>query len=317
LDPGETVGLPGTSLTWGRFRVVWKADRDQVSPPDPGVAFRGALGKAFHKIACSCPHKAVSHGPACSYAAVFETPVPKGVVFRTGSDRAPHPFVLSTGSVPAGRLLREGDRVAVDLTLVGKGCGYLPYFVLALRAVGQAGIPPSGGPLSLASVHQLRGMRWTSIYDRATGVLTPRKFAVGPPEEPALKADRWLLATRTPLCLRRAGREILHPRFADVVAVAARRLNQLTAVHQPEVVPFDFRHLLPLAGRVEWRELWSRRVSTSRRSAGQGQEMPLAGILAAFEAKGDLSPFAPLMRWASLLHLGRHTAFGLGEIEIA
>jgi hypothetical protein len=44
--------------------------------------------------------------------------------------------------------------------------------------------------------------------------------------------------------------------------------------------------------------------------------MKLGGLVGTLTLECDLSPFAPLLRAAEILHTGKDAAFGLGKIEV-
>ncbi len=61
---------------------------------------------------------------------------------------------------------------------------------------------------------------------------------------------------------------------------------------------------------LHWRD-WQ------RYSNRHGTKMSLGGFLGEMEIAGDLAPFAPLLRAAEVLHVGKCATFGLGKVEIA
>jgi hypothetical protein len=44
--------------------------------------------------------------------------------------------------------------------------------------------------------------------------------------------------------------------------------------------------------------------------------MKLGGLVGSLTLEGDLSPFAPLLRAAEILHAGKGAVFGLGKVEV-
>ena len=45
--------------------------------------------------------------------------------------------------------------------------------------------------------------------------------------------------------------------------------------------------------------------------------MTLGGFMGELEVEGELTPFAPLLRTAEILHVGKGATFGLGRLQIA
>lgn len=44
--------------------------------------------------------------------------------------------------------------------------------------------------------------------------------------------------------------------------------------------------------------------------------MKLGGLVGDLHLEGDLAPFAPLLRAAEVVHVGKGATFGLGKVEI-
>src|SRR3954447_21370243 len=57
---------------------------------------------------------------------------------------------------------------------------------------------------------------------------------------------------------------------------------------------------------LDW-ERWSQRQSAA---------MKLGGLVGSLTLEGDVSPFAPLLRAAEILHAGKGAVFGLGKVEV-
>ena len=108
-----------------------------------------------------------------------------------------------------------------------------------------------------------------------------------------------------------------HPSFRDLAFNMLRRILELAHFHVPgAAIDWDFRALLDRAGKVRiaaadvhWqdRERWSQRQQTS---------MKLGGIVGRLVLEGELEPFAPLLRAAEVVHLGKGATFGLGKVVV-
>jgi len=105
--------------------------------------------------------------------------------------------------------------------------------------------------------------------------------------------------------------------FRALAFAMLRRTLELAHFHVPGAdVDWTFRPLLDQAANVQvkaanlhWRD-WQ------RYSSRQKTKMSLGGFVGDLELAGDLAPFAPLLRTAEILHVGKG-AFGLGKMEIA
>jgi hypothetical protein len=97
-----------------------------------------------------------------------------------------------------------------------------------------------------------------------------------------------------------------------------RRTLELAHAHVPgAALDWDFRPLLDQASDVRvaaadlaWQEQerWSQRQQTAMR---------LGGVVGTMAFEGDLTPFAPLLRTAELVHVGKGATFGLGQVKLS
>jgi CRISPR-associated endoribonuclease Cas6 len=213
--------------------------------------------------------------------------------------------------------LQPSQAFRFDLSLFGRGCRYVPYCVLALQRVGSVGFGKGKGRFVLTAVLQRQGTRWHSIFDPRTGLLSARKPQEGLPMGSPLPSDRWEIRTLTPLHLQKDGSPVKHPEFGDFVLAICRRLNHLSAAHQEGRVQVDPRPFMERCRGIRWKETEYRWVVTQRYSARQDRHMPLEGVLATYCAEGDLEPFADLFRLGEVMNIGKHTAFGFGQIAVA
>ncbi|PID64654.1 MAG: hypothetical protein CR963_00115, partial [Gammaproteobacteria bacterium] len=53
-----------------------------------------------------------------------------------------------------------------------------------------------------------------------------------------------------------------------------------------------------------------------RYSQRQRQKMPLDGIMGTVTYEGELAEFMPLVEFCTQTHIGKQTAFGLGEMVV-
>jgi hypothetical protein len=122
-------------------------------PSFSGSTFRGAFGAEFRRIACL----PLCHDPGdcmiaaqCAYARIFEAkPVKEGYT-PAGDGGLPRPFVIHPPV--GGRGIEPGQRFTFHLALVGSAADYVPYFILAWRELGRAGLGRGRGRFKLETV---------------------------------------------------------------------------------------------------------------------------------------------------------------------
>ena len=125
-------------LSFLSLRLVLKATTSLEMPPFKGSTFRGAFGHAFKETVCVVEHRDCGHcllRMRCAYPYIFDTPVPEGATRMRKYPQAPHPFVLLPPLETKTRY-EPGDSLAFDLTLIGRGSDFLPYFLYTFEQLG-------------------------------------------------------------------------------------------------------------------------------------------------------------------------------------
>ncbi len=314
--------VPAPALPVGRYRMRFAAaGRLAMGDRYLGSAWRGALGHALKKTVCvtrerDCPTCLLYR--SCVYPYVFETPPPPDTGKMRCYPAAPHPFVLEPEPPRQG----AGDgagQMRLGLTLIGRACAHLPYFVHALARAGRDGVGPGRPALELVEVEQEDSPgsgRWSPIY-RPPGPLEaapPRPCAAPPPPPGALE-----ITFLTPLRLKRDGRNVRPEafRFADLLGSVLRRVSMLSYFHTEQPFETDFAALkeraaaLELAGReLRWHD-WT------RYSSRQGTTMQMGGLVGRVRLEGGAADeFWPLLWLGQWVHAGRAASMGLGRYTI-
>jgi hypothetical protein len=105
--------------------------------------------------------------------------------------------------------------------------------------------------------------------------------------------------------------------FRALAFAILRRTLEIAHFHVPGAsIDWTFRPLLEqasavrvVASRLRWHD-WQ------RYSTRQGTPMTLGGFVGELEVEGPLTPFAPLLRTAEILHVSKGATFGLGRMEV-
>ena len=278
-------------------------------PEFAGSMLRGAFGGALKRTVCvmrlrDCAGCPLEH--ACVYTTVFETRPSPGRGLMTRYDRAPHPYVLVT---PLGGGPAEG--LDAGLRVFGPARGSLPFLLRAFEEAGARGFGPGRVRHRLAEVR-----------DEDGGVLwRPGEAYPVAPEGPAPAAvgRRVRLRLRSPLRMTRDGRLVTPEALTarDVLMSGVRRLGLLAGFFGSGSDGLDFRGLKAEAevariidARLRWKDLF-------RRSTRQDARLGIGGILG--EATLDLGEATGLREafaWAPIIHLGKATSMGLGQVEL-
>lgn len=301
-------------LEVGCYRLYFNAETALHFTDFPGSAWRGALGHALVRLACTSAGRACPpcHRPeVCAFGYLFETGPPSGAAKMRKYHQVPHPFTLRLEEV-------VGRTCTLRLHLFGRANGYLPLVVAALRQAGQSRHGIAHNRLALESVHQESAPGsgdWRRI-DHPAGTLLPfAPLMSAPPACPAGVEIRLL----TPLRVKKDGRHADKARldFGTIFSGLLRRISMLTYFHGEEPLETDFKGLTIAAHAVraetalEWRE-------QTRYSARQRTEMKLGGLVGTVRVEGhDLSPFWPYLWLGQWTHAGAAATMGNGFYQLA
>ena len=310
------------------YRFLLRATSAINFPSFPGIALRGGFGKVFFDMTCASPGPCSVGGcqlpESCPYGRIFQ---PRGEQYRRFRD-LPRPFVFrprfGPGHYPAGAALE------FDLVLAGWARRSIPWFLVALRELGERGIghrPPrsTDGRFRIAAVSAVGpGCQTVSVYSAQDNVLRPEELTWRFPDdfaEPILPAADGVFRIRfeTPTHLVREGNPRGDLSFRVLIDRLLMRISLLGQAYDegPALTREQEAELKALAdaieideGAVDWTRV--RRYSTRR-----GQHMVFEGWLGEVAYRGDPGPFLPLLRLAELIGVGKHAAFGFGGVRMA
>lgn len=302
--------------------VTMTAQAAAQLPPYKGSTIRGAFGHAFRRAACpfrACPPCLLPK--TCPYTYVFETPPRDDAGLFARSSAVPHPFVLEV-AVDGRTGFHPGDEFSFGLVLIGKAIDFIPYFVVALREMGRAGLGRGRTRWHLERIEDRHPDGPRLLYD---GKSEEERMACsatvyrGPGEAWNARQDEKVvtLEFETPTRLRYEGHLTDRPAFHVLIRNLLRRLSALALYHCEVTLDLDYRDLIQRAEAVATTKADLRWMDWERYSARQSARMTLGGFLGTLAFEGYLGPFVPLLRMGEVVHVGKGTAFGLGKYTIA
>ncbi len=304
-----------------RLRVTLLARRSAELPPHQGSLLCGAFGHALRRSVCAmgqgqeCGTCSLKAG--CVYTQIFE-PLVDGepVPFVGGLPASPRPFVFE----PRGstRSFRPGDPLELDLVLFGDAVQHQAFVVMALERMARAGLGSRRVPFVLQRVAaQSADGGWQVGFERGVRRWCGTVPAVEPRWQP-LDGRRARLRLLTPARMKVDGRLAHRFSFRTMAFKMLRRTAELAHFYVPGQRPsWDFEELLERAEAVRIDRAQLRWQDWQRYSNRQGRKMKLGGVVGEIELSGELAPFAPLLRTAEVIHVGKGTTFGLGRLQVA
>ena len=320
----EKLGEELAALGLLRVRVTLRARDPLRLPPYKGSTLRGGFGSVFKETVCVVTHRDCIRcllRARCAFPYVFDTPIPEDATRLRKYPAAPHPFVFLPPLDQKTRY-QPGEALTFDLTLIGKGADFLPYFIYTFERLGeQRGLGKGRGRFSVESVAWLAPQgEETLIYDGSAKTL-------GNSFRPMTVHDllqRFALSTLpfltlhflTPTRLVYAEALTPMPDFHILIRTLLRRLSNLAYFHCGTELNLDFRGLITAAEQIETVTSDLRWYDWERYSARQDVRMKLGGFVGRVTYRGDLQPFLLLLRLGEVVHIGKGTSFGLGKYVI-
>jgi hypothetical protein len=328
----DIIHLP--DLRVARYRFTLNMLEPVYLPPYKGSALRGGFGHTLKQLVCYQPTACGEHcrlGNDCVYGYLFETAPPEGAEVLRNLSEVARPFVVEP---PLDRrpAFEPGERLDFYVVLIGRGIGYLPYFVLVFQQLGQAGLGRTRGKFALERVMALDGRdgkegkegregKEEVVFDAADGMMRTCDLSVGPAEWEAQAAafpcPPLPLTFLTPTRLKHEGRLVDGgPPFHVLIKALLGRVSSLSYFHCGQRWDTDFRGWIDRAQDVRLVDAGTGWVDWERYSGRQQQRVRMGGLVGRATYEGDLHPYLPLLALGELVHVGKGTVFGNGWIRV-
>jgi hypothetical protein len=331
--------LATCAMRVGRFRFVIAPRTPLLVPAlNKGNMLRGGFGHAFRRLCCipqckdarSCPV-----GMSCPYKAIFEPSPPPGAEALSKNQDIPRPFVFRAPQTKQTRF-EPSEPFEFELVLIGRALDFLPYFVLSFRELAAEGLGLNRAKCHLERVEQLDlSSNGTSASNREPTVLYRSQSQILQTVKPSQAAE-WIeerletcsttqddgavqrIAIRfaTPTLLKSDGEIIRRPEFHHILKRLRDRINALSTFFDGGPIEADFRSLGERAERVHTVSAHTEWIERSRTSSKTKQRHELSGFIGEATYEGNLNEFLPWLTLGELVHVGKHTAWGNGRMEI-
>lgn len=301
-------------LTLNRYSVTLESAAPLDLPAYLGSTLRGAFGHAFRRVACSTSDGRCPTPEICPYHLVFETRLPPDAPALRSFDEIPRPFVIA----PAENPQQPGRRVAFDLTLIGRARELFPYFVVALREVGNLGRGRRPVALSEISTHNPLGGAPLRVFSATDNLVRAHDASVSLESCRQLEAPRGAFVIRYLTCtrLKHEGRWAERPEFHVVFRRLLGRLSSLSLFHCGVPLDLDFRGLIEKARAVKLVQDATKWRDWTRYSSRQDRRMVLGGLVGEARYEGAVDEFWPYLVFGQWTHVGKNATFGLGRYEL-
>lgn len=325
------------TLRIGLFRFTIAPSQPLIVPAiNKGNMLRGGFGHAFRQLCCVPQCKETGTCPlagSCPYKAVFEPCPPPGAESLSKNQDIPRPFVFRAPHTQQTRF-EQGQAFEFGLVLIGRALDFLPYFVLSFRKLATEGLGLSRAKCSLERVEQITSIPGGGRQDCQTGVIYTAEDQLFRATKSRTAAE-WVriclqnisagesdgaqqlrIRFLTPTLLRAGGEVIRRPEFHHVFKRLRDRINALNTFFGDDPLSVDFAELGKTAEKVRTVACnveWTERFRTSSKTR---QRHELSGFMGEATYQGYFSEHLSWLLLGELVHVGKHTAWGNGWIEL-
>lgn len=294
-------------------------------PAYAGSALRGSLAAAYKRTVCVVEHRDCPRchlRTVCTYPLIFEPP-PRPDVPLLGAEGVPPAYILRPPPVrnwhhPVPQPIGPGQRWAFDLLLFGSAIDQFPLVLYAAHRAFQGGLGGRRVPFHIRQVLQVYPHRRQArpLFRAHPMPLyrTPRPVILRPPRR-TRPVERLRIRFVTPIRLKQGGRYRFDARLDTLIAALLRRLSRLGLLYGTGPVE-EYRDLLAVARQVRTVRQDLAWVDWTRYSGRQATVMQLGGWVGEIEFEGPLTPLWGWLRLGEVVHVGKNTAFGLGQYVI-
>ncbi|MDH7513891.1 MAG: CRISPR system precrRNA processing endoribonuclease RAMP protein Cas6 [Clostridiales bacterium] len=310
-------------LNYLRLTFSIEPEKTIILPPYKGSALRGGFGSVFRRVVCVLKKETCSCcflREQCAYSYIFETaPSPESVPITLEKYEAiPRPFVIEPPK-ETKRIYKRGEKMDFNLVLIGRAIAYLPYFIIVFDELGQIGLGQKKGNFHLKKVWN-KGSLIYSNEKKTLKVVEPNIMEI--PDQLEIKESTgseidMTLEFLTPVRLRYQRDLVVMPEFHILIRNILRRLWLLSYFHGEMKEPsWNHREIIEAAKEVRIKNSFLQWYDWERYSGRQKTRMRLGGLVGRISYHGRIRPFLPLIKAGSIFHVGKGTAFGLGEYAI-
>ncbi len=275
----------------------------------PASTIRGGFGYTLKRLVCGLGRKSCDGCILkcnCAYPFLFETAPGDDATRLKRYVSIPRPFAI--------RPRQEGDRVIVELLLIGNAVEMLPFFVLTFIELGKNGLGKHQIPFMVQSVTTWDGEKiYASGNDNGPLRVGPLILSISPGER---HTGTVTLRFVSPLVLRKEGKIISYFDTRAFFTTLLRRITNCNAFYgldrDLEVDPAPYLAAADaMTCETDMRPLRQQRVSTR-----QQQRIDYSGLVGSVKLHGDIGTVLPLLRAGEVLGVGKNTVFGQGVFRV-
>ncbi len=324
-DKGEKQKSIFEEFKFAKYHITLKAKEHMILPEFKGSMLRGGFGHAFKRICCANREKTCDGcliKQSCPYAYVFETAPPEDAEHMAAHYKVPHPYIFEP-PLDDKTEYSVGELLDFHLILIGKGIDYLPYFIFAIRELGEIGITVRRHKFELVSIYAVDCLtnEETLVYLASDNIVHAQKVSLTGlaliDKVKEYNSHQLTLNFLTPTRVKYQGSYCFNEiPMAAIIQNLTLRSNALSYFHGSGIWDDSLKDLKELALDVAVTKSYIKRREVLRYSNRQGQKDSLSGIVGKVSYEGNFEPLLPALLLGQFIHVGSDAVFGCGKYEI-
>ncbi|RAI89595.1 uncharacterized protein DUF2276 [Paenibacillus pabuli] len=261
------------------------------------------LGSTLHGVV----GWALAHQSPKTYAYVFENRRMGGA-----AQDIVNPYIIEPPRPKS--IYFEGDLLCFRLILLGDAIRYAEHIVSAIAQVPSFGIGAERKRFELMDI--LQGDQYGSIWKSERmnmQAASPENISVFTQQDQALWCSLQFL---TPVRIRRGGALVQDIDVPTIIRSITRRVRTLTERYGGYINEDVATRACELASGIGLGSSALYLNQMNRYSNRKKESVDWSGMLGALTFEGELTPLTPWLNVARVLHIGRNSTFGCGQIEV-
>jgi len=316
------------NFSLAKYKFILQATTKIILPPFAGSSLRTAFSEIFQKISCTKSNSRVcAHCESrndCIYFQIFENSGEFGALQLNRFKTPPKPFIFEPPMNFKSQIYEKQQEFECNLLLIGRAIPEFARFVTAFRQMGEKGFGVRQGTFFLKEVigQHLISNSSQRVYSEASGLTgeTDLTFQLNDLlqtfQPPRSKLNCVRIEFLTPTRIKSSGAFGSPFNFKLFIQTLLTRISNIAYNYCDQTRALNFRRLVDLAQPVKVVTDHVPRRQEPRFQAQDDLEMFLGGYVGEITYAGDLAPFWPWLKVGEVIHVGKNSAFGLGQYQV-
>ncbi|MEK4529882.1 CRISPR system precrRNA processing endoribonuclease RAMP protein Cas6 [Paenibacillus sp. FSL H8-0104] len=208
----------------------------------------------------------------------------------------------------------KGDPLCFKLILIGDAVRYAKDILTSLDQAQIFGMGAERKAFELTDI--LHGDQYGQIWKQGQfnmNAAAPENMSAYALQEHASWCSVHMV---TPVRIRRGGALVQHIDFPTIIRNITKRIQLLTERYGGQMNTDVAMKACELASQISPTSAGMYLNEMHRYSSRKKESVDWSGMLGSLTFEGELSPFIPWLNAARILHIGRNSTFGCGQIDV-